>query len=268
MKSKYLCLIFVFIFSCSDASVDANLKIVGGRVPDAQNPGTTSTVSFTEFRQHNCSGVIVSQDLILTAAHCVYGKVDFPQYNEIIFSSNIREYDVERDIRQVTEMKIHPSYILNHLQNDIAWVRFSGGLPEGFRASTILMNEDLLLQGLPLTLVGYGHQFDVGSVFPNPLGIRMTVNTILREYHPEILYPGIIFYGPTPNQGACAGDSGGPAYTQINNQWYLLGTLIGPDQVISGVETCSAGEGMYTQIGRHIDWIEKSSGQTLQKVSL
>jgi len=57
------------------------------------------------------------------------------------------------------------SYCL-HINNDVGWVKFDGGLPEGYAPATILKDPSGLPHGHPLTLVGYGCTSDDLSLSP------------------------------------------------------------------------------------------------------
>ena len=61
-------------------------------------------------------------------------------------------------------------------------------------------------------------------------------------------------------EGSCHGDSGGPAYISVDNQWYLAGVANGMESSItpnaSGT-ACEKGDVIYTFAGRYLEWAKK-----------
>lgn len=76
-------------------------------------------------KKHFCSGAIVGQQSIVTAAHCVDGMklADF----EVVVGTILNNVPVnEQNVYKVAKIKIHPEY--ENLVNDIALVHTAGDI--------------------------------------------------------------------------------------------------------------------------------------------
>jgi hypothetical protein len=73
---------------------------------------------------------------------------------------------------------------------DVAWVRFEGALPEGYRPIEMLSDVTALTKGAPLTRVGRG----VASATDHDVGTMRTVDTVVDRY--------ICLTGAIPNRHA------------------------------------------------------------------
>ncbi|MBX9703979.1 MAG: hypothetical protein K2X39_07475, partial [Silvanigrellaceae bacterium] len=66
----------------------------------------------------------------------------------------------------------------------------------------------------------------------------------------------------------CNGDSGGPAFVNLNHQWVLVGIIQGFHSILTQsptdtnkIASCEDGLGLLTSLGQYVDWLNN----TLQK---
>lgn len=169
-----------------------------------------------------CSGVIFDEETILTAAHCFgshTGKFNY-RGNHIAFGVDIR-MGVKNITRPTTGYKILESGYapwswggVGNDEGDLAIVKFSGGLPEGYKPAKYFskLNLPLILkEGMPIILVGYGDDKKFGK------GVLRKVENNLQKIQKYNLWVG------EEGRTACHGDSGGPAFVRHNEQYYLVG---------------------------------------------
>lgn len=193
---KHLLLILFFSYSSS--------AIVNGKLVRKDSEIAKFAISWTYNQSSFCSGVILSDRFILSAAHCVGGK------NQVKFGiDNPQFIDVE-------EIIVHPFYrpsllsweYPNKSVNDLALLKLKESIPSGFRAVRIYseINEpgDVLLIG-------------TGKDQPNgEMGHMRYKKVSIIDY--------LVQSGEwVVSQGACGGDSGGPLVYQKANQYILLG---------------------------------------------
>lgn len=75
-------------------------------------------ISLNHFR-HTCGGFIISQDAVITAAHCIYGRENLKF--QIRAGSDLRSQGGQ--VVNVTKFFLHPDYAPSGLYNDIAVLR-------------------------------------------------------------------------------------------------------------------------------------------------
>lgn len=142
-------------------------------------------------------------------------------------------------------------------------MEFAGQIASGYQPIAILENSELLMPGMPLTLVGYGRLSDT----QRGTGERLSVDTKFKNYISEGEFSGLVVTGPTPNQSACKGDSGGPAYAKIDNRWTVIGATQGPDNIFAGTLSCNEGNGIWNFIAHYKDWLITSTGKQFSFIS-
>lgn len=254
-------------------------KIVGGQpLPSLKHPGHYNTVALVkEDGKIFCTGAIIAENLVVTAKHCLMDKLEDKIKLYFGDDTNNPQEDlyrpvVEFDVRHPTDWTMtFPSF-------DIAWVKFAGEMPHPFQALPVLSNARNLEPNMPVTQVGFGdHNPDVGSV---DAGLKLTGNTRLYRYINNARFFHILLFNGDEGQGSCHGDSGGPAYVQVNGQWFIAGVTNGFDVVLTPkamIRTgdpdfpynvdCSRNESLYSFVGAHGEWIERTSDTIIEKSS-
>ena len=229
--------------------------IVGGTVVAASDVIAKRTAALYFLINENgqkgaaiCSGSILDDSHILTAAHCVQGF----QSGYVVFSSS----DIFTVLKQAasahqfpTGGKVQPMVSAVALPGfpgmdaangsdqefpDLAVIQFRGGLPAGYEAAHFLPKVDLLKQlskKPSVTLAGYGmitppqavkKSFEAGSASGFPIGVgilhQVTVHTVgVMPHQVDVDVGGIV------GHNACEGDSGGPAMISVNGDVFVIG---------------------------------------------
>lgn len=276
----FLAIFFALVLSQSALAKPSLTKIIGGhQVPqEEKHPGHFNTVALVkEDGKIFCSGSIVAENLVVTAKHCLMDKKD--QKLRLYFGDDTTQAKddlyrpiVAHDVRHPTDWTMtFPSF-------DIAWVKFEGELPRPFRPLPILTNPENLRPGARILQVGYGdHNPNVGEV---EAGQKLWGETRLLRYINNPRFFHILLFHGEEGQGSCHGDSGGPAYIQIEGQWFIIGVTNGFDVVLTPrtmVRTgdpdfpynvdCSKNQSLYSFVGAHGRWIEETSGVVIEKRS-
>jgi Leucine-rich repeat (LRR) protein len=266
---SFILLVPAFLLMCDRDldGVSSALRMVNGSIPGADHPASYSAVALVNknSQDHFCSGTVVAENLIVTAAHCVFDKR--PQDFQILFGPDTKSNSaVLRNPEALSTFKKFQKFESNF---DIAWVRFTGGLPQGFQPVEIWHQPGALTPQSSLTIAGYGRTASQCS-FDDPTcqgGKLLYVDTKVREFVNHGRLFNLIVIGPRPDHGPCFGDSGGPAYIQRNGQWYLVGDFMGWDRILvpEQLETiCDTGEAIYNFVGDFVEWVETSSGVQLR----
>lgn len=262
----FICLLL--LGSCSwGSSLDANPTILGGRELDSSDPGFHSAVGIGKSSSGtpHCTGVLVSSQIVVTAAHCVppegplfvlfakEGDASANSFLSVAVVDHARFLDDPEAIR-----KFRPNF-------DVAWLRMEMPAPAGFHPARLLTQPNTLESGIDLALVGYGWTEDE----KHPRNRRITA-TKLYDYVDEPHARSLLLFGRTPGQSSCYGDSGGPAFVRDSEgQWVVAGITRGDSRYLDlfpsdwNYEDCSSGFGLYTAVGDYAAWIERTAGVSL-----
>lgn len=249
------------------ASAQYSPMIIGGEEVQTNSEIAKSTVlingkilraSFT------CTGVIYSNNLILTAGHCL-GAPGWAELKVFFGVSKNRpglSIKVIQQIRMADIPKNSPPYDWQ----DLALLKLEKPIPEGYRPANIAMENPNLLDGEEVIMAGYG----VTTANSNYSGdggagvLRAVAQKILQAQYgdTEILVDNSV-------KGACGGDSGGPLFVQRDNELLTVGitSRMSSRNIVPGSKParyeCRV-DMIYTQIFAHNQWIEKVAAQMME----
>ncbi len=253
------------IISCGETSPSAQEstpKIANGDAVLPSDPVAWSTVGLVQPLPQGgwtpyCSGTLIEQDLVLTAAHCVSPRV-FVSFG----LGQVDRSTVIRGTAYAHENFSSPSSPM--LTYDIALIRLDRNAPAFMQPVAMGLPTDFSA-GDPVILAGYGRIIPKGSKAPysNP-GLLYQVETRISQIYPEPPLEGrvtqdlfglIQFKSDDGVSGGCQGDSGGPMYLQKNGELLVIGSTVG------GPGVCAA-TGIYSNLSQYAPWVR----ETAQKI--
>ncbi len=252
----FLSSIFLLVSGCAkpgsfqaNMSGDAEVGIVGGTRVMPNDIISDITVGIYHTSLHYiCTGSIIANNIILTAAHCLEGDA---KDIVIVFGVN---FNIKENVqvRKAVDYAVNPRYPDHHEDaeqtGDIGLIRFEGGLPFGFHPARLLKVSSYLGDGVPVVLAGYGRTS----------GTENTGTAVLRKVNVNILNASFskteIEIDQSQKRGACNGDSGGPAYYYVAGEMYLWGVTS------RGAEGC-VDSSIYTNLIVYRNWIRKIAGK-------
>ena len=218
--------------------------IIGGHLVTKKSEIAATTVSLLDARQGTlCTASILSEDVALTAAHCIDGDP-----NDMQLSFGPKSGGLET--RPIVEMIASPNW-KNHRHDefnngDIALVKFSGGLPKGISPVTIMKTNHHLSDGEIVILAGFGITNGSGSGAGR---LRSVEVKIAKAQYSQTE----VSLDQTKRKGACHGDSGGPAFTQDNSGGLQIWGIT--SRGINDPSNHCVGESVYTRIQPYARWI-------------
>lgn len=214
-------------------SLPAHDDIVHGHSVPANDDMGHSVVALVEEtndgEQALCSGSIVDDHTVLTAAHCVRDAAKIV----VAFGRSLKDKGGV-ETRPAQDAKVHPSA-------DLALLRFNGGLPDGYTPITIAKADPQV--GEAVLLIGYG----VSNGLENKgAGTMRETRTTIEEID------GDAIVSDGEKHSACFGDSGGPEFIQVEGEWQQVG--VAHAVLDQGCDEAS----VHTALAPYLDWIHSS----------
>lgn len=222
--------------------------IIGGEPTEA---GDFEPVVAVLAHEGLCTGTLISETIVLTAAHCL-ADVQIGQEVAVFWGPQI---DQSRRVDAVS-WGVHPEFCADCDEDihDYAYVEI-GGIASEFISPITSQGEwdDAMRKGQEVILVGYGEDPQITSL-DKGLGTKRTVSTKISRFS-EL---GLEFYAGGEDRDSCQGDSGGPAFVRTRD-----GTLRLAGITSRGSNPCGKG-GYYGVPYAALCWLADETGVDLR----
>lgn len=243
------------------------LPIVGGdEATSCQFPSVVSILEDDETPSM-CTGTLVHPNVVTLAAHCV--NPDRP-----IVGIGFGE-EGQGDIGPVRTIGVedcvgHPQYFMLGYP-DVAYCTLSEPVVDVPRVPILAGCElDALQPGGEVTIVGYGSVYSVvsgGEIDAEGVGPKRYTTQTIDAVSPES--DEVDMVGPDGSQSACHGDSGGPAFVEMEDgTWRVFGAASHlydpggfPPPKLPG-NFCGVGV-TYALLTTQLQWLETETGYDL-----
>lgn len=194
-----------------------------------------------------CTGTLVAPNVVVTAGHCEAGGCS----SRVFVGEDVES---EGQVIEVQEAVPHPDYHPPNPTHDLAVLILSQDAAVEPRG---IADQATLQAAATVRLAGFGNT-DVFS--SGGYGKRRMVDVPIASDDPKYgadAESEFVAGAPFLDRDSCNGDSGGPAYVQGDEGWYLAGAT--SRATASTFRPCGDG-GIYTRLHTFADWVRSVPG--------
>nr|XP_054927224.1 trypsin-1-like [Dermacentor andersoni] len=254
--------LFVSAGDCGLRNVSSG-KIVGGR--PAKQCEFPWQVSLQVNGYHFCGGSIISPDTVVTAAHCLSGRINPVMLDVVAGNVDLKKRSAHYQQRRVKSSARHENFGKRGMRDDIALLRleqpfdFDGS--GGCVTAVCLPDAGRKIRDA-VVVSGWGTTREGGRISSELLAVSVRVTsdaycalqyvqpgTLASAYDKETMFCAGELLG---GKDSCQGDSGGPAIQFQNGTSVLVG-------IVSFGRGCArlTHAGVYTRVPNYTDWIQE-----------
>jgi trypsin len=208
---------------------DVEGKIYGGSAPDSwEHDAVVSLHTLSRGGRYVsvgpfCSGTLITEDVVITAAHCTEGT---KASSVAIYVGDDPAADIVSHLYAVSEIWVHPGYDSRTISNDISLIRLATPVTEPVTPVPYLPAAEGLTSadiGALVNFAGFG-QTETGTS-----GVKLQVDGTIDALGcgvsgcPSAGDTATQFSYAQPSSGPCFGDSGGPAFIYRSSGTYVAG---------------------------------------------
>uniref|UniRef100_A0A665U009 Coagulation factor VII-like n=1 Tax=Echeneis naucrates TaxID=173247 RepID=A0A665U009_ECHNA len=216
---------------CGRPQVLFSPRVVNGKIcPKGHCPWQAL---LTENNEYICGGIVLTNQWILTAAHCVWRK-PAAIFHVIVGEHDREEEEKSEQRRRVVKVVSHPRYNQSSADSDLALLKLHRPVKLGLHVVPVCLpaQNSTFIRTLATvrhsTVSGWGRLLQQGSparflqrlVLPRVPLQECRLHTRLNITK-NMLCAGFRAGG----QDACEGDSGGPLVTRYKKTWFLTGVV-------------------------------------------
>jgi|GEM_PF-3367409 len=267
------------LWACKPVSTSSKQKIVNGQTVAPGSPVLASTVGLVLVQGDGskgkvfCTGVIISADAILTATQCLESLQDAgsPKWGILLENRTL----LTSQILAVKETQnFSPAGARDYPSLNLSLVRSTVPIDPalGYAPAEILRSPTGLQPATEVLIAGYGRKNSKCLSAATCDGVLLEAKSSVESFHDQNHLLSTLLVQANQGQGSlCFGDAGGPAFVQINGQYFLAGIASG--SIRRGLSELSAtsndslicenGLAAFSFTGDYLNWLNTTLGLKL-----
>lgn len=249
-SNMFRTIIIAVIVGFSSAEIPLDGRIIGGTFTSIEHHPYQASV--LRYGTHFCGGSLYREDIVVTAAHCIKGRVPVRDFSIRVGSNN--KYEGGQIIK-ARSFKFHPLFDNNTRANDVGVIALTRNVTQSLTVRTLELATSSPTSGTRAVISGWGRDI------PN----TPSSNSKLRDAEVNIIDPSVcnsskykydglihstMICAAESSKDSCQGDSGGPLFSE--------GKLVG---IVSWGYGCADPDypGVYTDVASFRSWIDETA---------
>lgn len=250
MKSVHLFIFLSLLASCGKSEKSANTntfvdsKIYGGEIVESGK--WQSVVAFAkikssgELKESFCTGTLIDDKTILTAAHCFSRNPLYYKRSTVVSRDNVDQENPRT--RRISNILLHPKYTGKDSPYDFALVKVEKAFEVDKEIIITPSKKEEFELNSKVHIVGFGKRENGES------GVKFEAQTVIRSNQ------SVEFTAGGKGKDTCSGDSGGPVFQKTKGDTFeFIGvTSRTPDDA----KTFCGDKTLYGKVSVGMKWVE------------
>lgn len=266
----------MFIGRISNLSSRVKRIILGNEAKPHSHPWIVS-LQMKQTSNHFCSGFLINENYVVTAAHCLLRKTIFNF--KIVFGLHRLDQSNKQHADSIAypyRLIFHENFNIKNKTNDIALIRLEKPVKFSNQISSLCLPDDKSSLNLNENDIFYVAGWGRTSLHSNRSNanrlkqavLKVMNNSVCAKYHLYDPLSSCCAMNQIDNSNICFGDSGVPLIIKQNDRWYAYGIASYALKNSKKPLSCdNRAPSYFTRLTFYSKWIENKISSARKKLS-